>query len=366
MKNLVGIRHISFVMEKALIASFIGHLCFIPLFLWLGIREMVILNIFSTSILLGGIILTHRGKFTPAFYMGIAEIIIHAVAAVNFIGWNGGFHYYLMVLIPFIFFWPSFSSVLKIICSIGIFSLYSFLFFLSQAVPPVYHLLTWQSNLTTLVNILAAFATFAAVAQYYQSSVNTAESNLLKANARLTSLAKTDPLTELHNRRTIFEKMGEAEKRPHDERKIFSIIIADIDHFKIFNDQYGHQFGDQVLVSIAKILRSATRSIDIVSRWGGEEFLILLPETDGDEARDVADRIRAVIEQTPIVLEEREIHISMTFGVAECNLGAGLDNCLRLADKALYEGKKNGRNQVVLMKNLKVSPKIDSINPVIQ
>jgi diguanylate cyclase (GGDEF)-like protein len=358
MKNKVGNKRISYVMEKALFASFIGHLCFIPLFLWLGIREMVILNFFSTSILLFSVFLTRKRNFTPAYIMGITEIIVHAMAAVYFIGWNGGFHYYLMVLIPFIFFWPSWSNGTKAVSSLILFGLYSFLFFSSQIITPAYQLLTWQANLTTLVNILAAFTTFAAVAQYYQSSVNEAESNLMKANARLTSLAKTDPLTELQNRRTIFEKMGEVENRSNDGWKMFSIIIADIDHFKIFNDQYGHQFGDQVLVSIAKILRSATRSIDIVSRWGGEEFLILLPETNGEEAREVADRIRDVIDQTSLILDKKEIHFSMTFGVAECDLGAGLDNCLNLADKALYEGKKNGRNQVVLLKN------IESIGPV--
>ncbi len=127
--------------------------------------------------------------------------------------------------------------------------------------------------------------------------------------------------------------------------------MADIDHFKIFNDQYGHQFGDLVLISIANLLKNTTRSGDVIARWGGEEFLVLLPETSGEEAQEVADRMRSSISQTPLFLDDKQIHISMTFGVAECTSETGINECINLADKALYKGKTNGRNQVVLLKS---------------
>ncbi|NMB54199.1 MAG: GGDEF domain-containing protein [Leptolinea sp.] len=350
MNNQVGFVRLQNMMEKALLASSIGHLGFILLFLWLGIREMVIVNIISSICLLTSVVLASKKVMIPAFVIGTSEIVIHAALAIFFIGWNCGFHYYLVVLIPFIYFWPSWTNRTKLIASFTLFIAYALLFLYTQNKPPLYQIPVWQSNLVTLLNILIAFVTFTAVAKFYQSLITEAETNLLAANERLSMLAKTDPLTELHNRRTIFEKMGEVENCANSEGKHFSIIIADIDHFKDFNDRYGHQFGDQVLISIAKILQNATRTRDVVSRWGGEEFLILLPDTNGDEAREVADRMRIIIDQTSINLDRHEIHISMTFGVAECGLDEGLDSCINLADKALYEGKNHGRNQVVLLK----------------
>ncbi len=346
-----GKKRLSFVLEKALIASFLGHATFILLFLWLGIKEMVILNIFSTMSLFIGILCTRKDIFIPAFIIGTSEIVLHACGAVYYVGWNSGFHYYLIVLVPFLFFWPTWKTGIKIFSSLLLFVLYTCLFLLSQNQPQIYQLDIWQSNLTNMGNIFLAFASFASVALFYQITTNEVEQRLREANTQLDSLARTDPLTALQNRRTIVERMGEEENRLQINGKIFSIIMADVDHFKTFNDKYGHMFGDQVLVSIAALLKSATRTKDIVARWGGEEFLILLPETGGDEAREVADRMRMVISQTPISLEGREIHLSMTFGVAECTSDLGINECIDRADKALYRGKGNGRNQVVLLKN---------------
>ena len=144
--------------------------------------------------------------------------------------------------------------------------------------------------------------------------------------------------------------MDEVENNLQSDGKSFSIIMSDIDHFKEINDHFGHQFGDLVLISIANMLKSATRSKDVVARWGGEEFLVLLPETSGKEAKEVADRMQTIISQTPMFINDREIHLSMTFGVAECTSDARINDCIALADEALYKGKENGRNQVVLYK----------------
>lgn len=337
-----------FVMEKALWASFLEHICFIPLFFWLGIWEMAVLNIFSSTLLAFSLYLKRKNHVTPAYLITMSEVVVHAIAAVNFAGWNSGFHYYIIVLIPFIFFWPYWNFRIKIISSAFLFIIYSSLYLFSQTTGSIYHLELWQLNLTNIFNGFAAFSAFASVALYYQTSVNTAEIDLKIANARLEILARTDPLTDLQNRRTILEKMDEEENSHKTDMKQFSIIMSDIDHFKSFNDNYGHQFGDLVLVSMANLLKSATRSRDIVARWGGEEFLVLLPETSGEEAKEVAERMRIIISQTPLYVNDNEIYLSMTFGVAECTINAGINECIALADRALYQGKENGRNRVVL------------------
>ncbi len=311
---------------------------------------MAVFNIFSVSVLVVSIGLARKESFKLSFILGIGEVVIHAITAVNFTGWASGFHYFILVLVPFLFFWPFWNFYLKIFSGLLLYVLYVGLYIFSQSVVPIYQLDLIQVVITNTINVLLAFATFAVVAMYYQYSVQEAEKGLTEVNKRLQALVRTDPLTDLQNRRTIVEKIGEAQEESISHGKVFSIIMSDIDHFKQFNDQYGHQFGDLVLVSIARMLKSATRAKDVVARWGGEEFLVLLPDTSGDEARDVADRMCSIISQTPVYLDGREIHISMTFGVAECTTDAGINECIELADKALYEGKEKGRNQVVLHK----------------
>jgi diguanylate cyclase (GGDEF)-like protein len=208
---------------------------------------------------------------------------------------------------------------------------------------------SWKIELTTIITAFTAFFIFAAVALYYQVSVNKVEADLREANRMLEDLAKTDPLTALHNRRVIEEKLGDSNIRITDDGRAFSVIMSDIDHFKVLNDTYGHQIGDLVLVSISKVLKNATRSGDVVARWGGEEFLILLPGTGGEEAKEVAERMRIAVAQSPIYIDDNEINITMTFGVAECTFEIGVNECINLADKALYKGKNAGRNQVILL-----------------
>jgi diguanylate cyclase (GGDEF)-like protein len=343
---------LTFIMERTLLVSFICHFCFIPLFIWLGVREMAVLNIFSSAVLLLSLFFTRKRIFIPAFIIGTSEIIIHAILAVNFLGWGSGFHYYLIVLTPFIFFWPYWTSKTKISVSICLFFLYLALFYYSKNSIPVHSMEAWKLDLTTIITAFTAFFVFAAVALYFQISVNQVETNLREANIRLEELARTDPLTALHNRRVIEEKMGEERVRVNENGRVFSIIMSDIDHFKVLNDTYGHQIGDLVLVSISKILKIATRSGDVVARWGGEEFLMLLPDTGGEEAMEVAERMRIAILQTPIYIDDSEIRITMTFGVAECSFESDINECINRADKALYQGKSAGRNQVILSKDI--------------
>jgi len=344
-----GKKRLAFVMEKALIASFIGHICFIPLFCWLRIPEMVVVNFISATSLFFSVSFTRKKKYLPAFIIGTVEMITHAIVAVYYVGWVSGFHYYLLVLAPMVFFWPNWRQMTKVSTSLTLYLIYGGLYLFSQNYSPVYSVEAWKLQMTTLFNALVAFSTFASVTLYYQSNVEAAERHLREANSRLDELANKDPLTDLHNRRTIVERIDDQENRSHDDGKQFSIIMADIDHFKLFNDRYGHQFGDLVLVQISKLLKNATRSKDVVARWGGEEFLVLLPETGGIEAKEVAERMRIAISSSPFYIDDIDVQITMTFGVAECTTNLGINECIDLADKALYQGKKNGRDQVILL-----------------
>lgn len=164
---------------------------------------------------------------------------------------------------------------------------------------------------------------------------------------QLDLISKTDPLTGLYNRRYI---IGKLENELEDYKKTknkFSIILADIDHFKYINDTFGHNFGDQVLKSISKNLLATVQDKGIVSRWGGEEFLILLPETNILPAKTLAEDIRQSIQNEIITYNDTPVSVTLTLGVTSNKDFETIDDTIRKSDNALYAGKNNGRNCVV-------------------
>jgi diguanylate cyclase (GGDEF)-like protein len=158
--------------------------------------------------------------------------------------------------------------------------------------------------------------------------------------------AVTDALTGIYNRRGLFE-VGEYEfARARRLNRPFSAIMIDIDHFKRVNDNYGHGVGDQALVTVAERCRSGSRTVDLVGRYGGEEFLILMPESSQDAARLVAERLRHSLAERPIPTEAGPIRITISAGVSEMRETDTLQTLIERADEALYEAKNNGRNRV--------------------
>ena len=171
---------------------------------------------------------------------------------------------------------------------------------------------------------------------------------LLKSQEKLEMVARTDTLTKLSNRFDIIEKMENEKIRFERSQKPFSFILCDIDNFKLFNDQYGHDCGDFVLVSLAERIRSRVRKQDGVSRWGGEEFLLLLPETDLEGGRILAESLRETVSSNCYEYDEHKLEITMTFGVSSFSQVENIEQCIKMADSALYKGKSLGKNCVVL------------------
>jgi len=171
-------------------------------------------------------------------------------------------------------------------------------------------------------------------------------------NARLfeeaQNMALTDSLTGLYNRRGLFE-IGNLEfSRSRRSKRPFSVVMVDIDHFKRVNDLYGHAIGDQALQGLAGHLRSITRDFDIVGRYGGEEFVLLLSETNLESASGVAERLREVVEKMPIQTDVGGLRMTISLGVTEYASAntPSLETLIARADKALYLAKEKGRNRV--------------------
>ncbi len=170
--------------------------------------------------------------------------------------------------------------------------------------------------------------------------------SLAAAKTRVEELARTDVLTGLHNRRFATERLHDEGLRTRRGQSRFAVVLADLDEFKRINDAFGHACGDEVLARFAQILQSTVRSLDVAARWGGEEFLLILPGTDRNGAVTAAEKIRARLEDWGFGWNGEPVTLTATFGVAECTDG-DVASCLRAADAALYEGKRAGRNTVV-------------------
>lgn len=180
-------------------------------------------------------------------------------------------------------------------------------------------------------------------------SVKDKTQELQLANERLKVLTTLDPLTEVYNRRGFTENLLREFSRYKREQIPFSIVLIDIDFFKKVNDNYGHESGDIVLKEIADVLRHSTRSYDMLARWGGEEFIALLPNTKLPEAIFIANKYREVIAEHVFKVKQGEIRITLTAGAACIEEHMNADDCISQADKLLYEGKSMGRNQVLPM-----------------
>jgi len=157
----------------------------------------------------------------------------------------------------------------------------------------------------------------------------------------------TDPLTGLGNRRYFDRAIEPLFDSLNAKKEPFSIMVFDIDHFKRVNDILGHDMGDQILKEIAARLASNMRAIDVVSRYGGEEFMIAMPNTDQDKAMKAADRVRGLIGGTPVYVDGQALSITTSAGIAEVEPGEKLRDVFKRADDALYKAKLSGRNMVM-------------------
>jgi two-component system cell cycle response regulator len=167
-------------------------------------------------------------------------------------------------------------------------------------------------------------------------------------HARTRRLASTDGLTEVYNHRTFQERLTQEIARANRYSRPLSVLMIDVDHFKVYNDTYGHPQGDIVLQDLARLLQEMSRTSDTVARYGGEEFAIILPETDSVSAQKIGQRLREKVEQHAFAGKERMPGGTMTIsiGVATHAPAGSKDALLQAADAALYAAKREGRNRV--------------------
>jgi diguanylate cyclase (GGDEF)-like protein/PAS domain S-box-containing protein len=194
-------------------------------------------------------------------------------------------------------------------------------------------------NIVPIFNDRGELAYFAAIER------DLTEHKMLQS--RLEILASTDALTGLPNRQAIMGKANNEFSRAKRYSRPLSVVMIDVDHFKLINDQHGHAAGDHVLTNVGHILGDSLRDSDVLARIGGEEFVLLLPDTPQANAEFVAERMRAQLANSTIRFEDIELKITASFGVAAISdIDENLEQLLSRADHAMYDAKHSGRNKV--------------------
>jgi len=182
-----------------------------------------------------------------------------------------------------------------------------------------------------------------------EEQIKNLDRKVKKKTEALRELAITDPLTKLYNRRYFSEISTRIYDVAQRESEALSVMMLDIDKFKNINDTYGHQVGDQVIITLAKIINEIKRESDVVCRYGGEEFIMLLPKTSKAGALDLAQRIRVAIERYEILIEEKNttVRFTVSLGVSEVDYSkdSEIEDVIRRADNAMYIAKREGRNR---------------------
>lgn len=196
------------------------------------------------------------------------------------------------------------------------------------------------------LRLIYSFLTVSFLTTLYEYTRDHALKKTLELKHKYQKLANFDPLTNLSNRRVAYDILKQEQSHLSRNKEKLSILICDVDEFKRVNDQYGHNAGDAVLIELAKLFNEQIREQDCVARWGGEEFLFILPQTSAKNAAIIAEKIRSKVENHVINYQEHNIQITISMGIAQFEMDAGIDEVINHADKCLYKAKDLGRNRI--------------------
>jgi diguanylate cyclase (GGDEF)-like protein len=318
-------------------------LAFLVFFLVVGSPWLAWLNVVSVAMYGAAYLLLSHRRNLPALILIWTEVVGHAAIGTMLVGWDSGFHYYLLMFIPAIVVSGSWRNVVAPL--LFLFVSYLGLYVAAHYVGRLAPMGDTPLLILNLFNISIFFLMASYTARFYYAIVR-------KTERKLRELATIDTLTGLSNRRHLLDLGRQEMARAARNKEEVSLILADIDDFKQVNDGHGHDAGDQVLVHASELFRAICRAQDTVARWGGEEFLFLLPSTGSESAQELAERLRRSIAAAQVEHAGRSITFSISLGVATLISGEDLESAIGRADGALYRSKTEGRNRVTLAHDL--------------
>lgn len=316
------------------------HLALIPLFYWLGFPGLSFFNIVSSILWIGAWLVNQQGRYNTAILLMTIEVFSHTLLVVPTVGWQAGFQYYLFAAVPFTLFNNRFEGKAIIFISVALCIEFLLLSVLTSSTPPNPLLSDDLVKLLDRANIVISFTAQGVISYYFRLASIYLEQELERQ-------AHTDPLTGLYNRRRMIDFLLQQGKLAESERTSLSIAFVDIDHFKKINDNHGHEIGDQILRAVAEFIKRQLRKGDTLARWGGEEFLLLLPHTDIGGALVLAEKICKTVAEQTFQIDGKDYAVTLTIGLYEHRTDHSIEESIKFADIALYRGKQAGRNRVM-------------------
>lgn len=325
-------------MRSCVFAAFVDVALFIIFYL-LDSPLLAWINVISIAMYIGAYYAFkhRRGMLGAGLYW--AEVLIHAGVGIIAIGWESGFYYYLLVFIPAL---SVTTTPRKAIAGLVLlWGYYIALLMVMWTIEPVQPISETALRVVYLFNLSVVFVMLAYLSFYYLGVV-------ARAQKKLRRYAATDSLTGLLNRRYMTELAEKEISISGRSQRPLGFLLLDIDHFKSINDTYGHDVGDKVLMGVADALQQQLRKQDLVARWGGEEFLVVLPETNLDKACASGERIRsAIIEADWEAITGKSISLTVSIGASQLRECEALSSAIGRSDEAMYRSKAGGRNAVV-------------------
>lgn len=298
----------------------------------------------STALFIATFILSyHRGTFISFCILNVS-VLVWIIFNIVMFGWNIGVQHFIIVLLVSCFFAKYKHATAKTIYAFSLCALRLYLYFYCRANTPRVLLSSELNNTLQLVNTVAIFWALSLIAYIFSTDTQALEGKLIEYNEQLKRQASIDPLTGLYNRRHTMEYLDKLLKSPEHQ---ISFCICDIDFFKRVNDTYGHDVGDIVLKKISETFRAQLPADTFVSRWGGEEFLLVFPKLNGDEANIALETLRHKIKAIVFDGGTTSFSVSLTFGLVEYDFCSDLTTMLKQADEKLYLGKENGRDRII-------------------
>ena len=291
--------------------------------------------------------LTYKNQTRVVLHYMVISMLLWILFYVIVYGWECGVQLFMFVLLLFTFITSHTSVKQKICFAVFMCAVRMVIFGYTRIAVPFILLSASAELFLQTINTVAIFALITAITILFCNDSLAMEKKLVIYNERLKDASRRDPLTKLYNRRAMTEYMEQMVERLDRYGNWFNVAIGDIDFFKKVNDTYGHEAGDLVLVQVAELLSACMKSRGCVGRWGGEEFLLIFKDINGEEAYIELEKIRAMVQRKKIVYNDQEISITMTFGLEEYSYNKPVDYTINNADQKLYLGKNQGRNRVI-------------------
>ena len=332
----------------------LAHFLLLPTLYTLGADVLLVYNVISIFAFSTCFVLNRKARHNIAFFIMYIEVNIHSWLATYYLGWEAGFYQHILVLAPIIFFNTCCNIRPKIIAAAGL-SASFFMMFSSyhNSHLGIINSESFISEIFLFANTITTIVIYSCIGYYYSEAAEKSENKLRDAQEKAETLANTDQLTKINNRHAMALHLKKEVKQANLLHQSLLVVLCDIDNFKKLNDGYGHEYGDHVLSNVAAALQNSVRKNDRLARWGGEEFIILLPDTSAEEGLLLTDRLRESIASLTYEYRSQAYPpITMTFGLSCYSQNHDINDCINEADKALYTGKLEGKNRVVFSPSL--------------